>query len=135
MRTSNRKQDILYNTLGDRDVDGTIDSISLYIPSLNPNTEKQVFLNAAYTKSFTISYESWTTDRKPIDTAREFQIDISSASNINSPLYLIATQQKTQKPDPTNPANNLPNKRFDNVIFDHVAVKNNIQKKMAFVIQ
>ena len=29
----------------------------------------------------------------------------------------------TQRPDPTNPANNLPNNRFNNAIFDHVRVR------------
>ena len=72
---------------------------------------------------FTLSYESWTTDSKPVDTAREFQIDISSASNINSPLYLIGTHQKTQRPNPANPANNFSNNRFNNSIFDQVEVR------------
>ena len=104
LRTSNRKQDILYTTLGDNDVNVTINSISLFIPQIIPSPETQVIFNEAISQTFTLSYESWTTDRKPVDTAREFQVDISSASNINSPLYLIAAHQKTQKADPANPA-------------------------------
>ena len=123
LRTSNRKRDILYTTLDDDDVNVTINSISLYIPQLIPSPETQVIFNEAISETFTLSYESWTTDRKPVDTAREFQVDISSASNINSPLYLIAAHQKTQRPDPANPANNLPNNRFNNSIFDHVNVR------------
>ena len=71
LRTSNRKQDILYTNLGDNDADVTINSISFYKPAKIPNTETQVFFNEAISKTFTTSYESWTTDRKPIDTARK----------------------------------------------------------------
>ena len=123
LRTSNRKQDILYTNLGDNDVNVTINGINLFIPQIIPSPETQVYFNEAISKTFTLSYESWTTDRKPVDTAREFQVDISSASNINSPLYLIAAHQKTQRPDPANPANNLPNNRFNNSIFDDVEVR------------
>ena len=123
LRTSTRKQDILYTTLGDNEVKVTINSISLFIPPIIPSPETQVIFNEAISQTFTLSYESWTTDRKPVDTAREFQVDISSASNINSPLYLIAAHQKTQRPDPANPAKNLPNNRFNNSIFEDVEVR------------
>ena len=123
LRTSNRKRDILYTTLDDDDVNVNINSISLFIPQLIPSPEQQVIFNEAISQTFTLSYESWTTDRKPVDTPREFQLDISSASNINSPLYLIAAHQKTQRPEPANPANNLSNNRFNNAIFDHVDVR------------
>ena len=123
LRASNRKQDILYSKLGDNDVNVTINSINLFTPQIIPSPETQVYFDEAISKTFTLSYESWTTDRKPVDIAREFQIDISSASNINNPLYLIAAHQKTQRPDPANPANDLPNNRFNNSIFDDVEVR------------
>ena len=121
LRTSNRKHDILYSTLLDNEVNVTINSINLYIPQIIPSPETQVYFNEAFSKTFTLSYESWTTDRKPVDKAREFQIDISSASNINSPLYLIAAHQKTQRQDVA--GNILSNNRFNNSIFDHVKVR------------
>ena len=123
MRTSNRKQDILYTTLDDNDVIVTLKSISLFIPQIIPSPETQVIFNESISKTFSLSYESWTTDCKPVDTAREFKVDISTASNIKCPLYLIAAHQKTQRPDPANPANKLSNKRFNNAIFDHVEVR------------
>ena len=123
LRTSNRKQNILYTTLGDNDVNVTINDISFFIPQIIPSPETQVFFNEAISKTFTLSYESWTTDRKLVNAAKEFQIDKSSASNINSPLYLIAAHQKTQRPDPANPAVNLSNNRFNNAIFDDVEVR------------
>ena len=96
-----------------------IELVYIYIPSLIPNTETPVFL----TKLLQLSYESCTTDRKVIDRAREIQIDISSASFINSPLYLIAAHQKTQTLDPDNATNNVLNNRFNNAMFDHVKVR------------
>ena len=123
LRTSYRKRDILYTTLDDNDVNVTINSISLFVPQIIPSPETQVIFIETISKTFTLSYESWTTDRKPVDTAREFQVDISSASNINSLFYLIAAHQKTQRPDPANPANNLSNNRFNNAVFDHVVVR------------
>ena len=95
----------------------------MFIPQIIPSPETQVYFNDAISKTFTLSYESWTTDRKPVDTVREFQKDISSASNINSLLYLIAAHQKTQRPDPDNPDINLSDNRFNNSIFDHVEVR------------
>ena len=121
LRTSNRKQDILYTALGDIDVNVTIKSISLFIPQTIPSPETQVIFNEAISKTSSLSYESWTTDRKPVDTAREFQVDISSASNISSPLYLIAAHQKTQRLDAA--GNVFPNNRFNSAIFDHVDVR------------
>ena len=121
LRTSNRKQDILYTTLGDNDVNVTINSINMFIPQIIPSPETQVYFIEAISKTFTLSYESWTTDRKPINTAKEFQLDLSSASNINSPLYLIAAHQKTERLDAA--GNRLSKNRFNNSIFDEVEVR------------
>ena len=121
LRTSNRKQEILYTTLGDNDVNVAINSINLFILQIIPSPETQVYFNEAISKTFTLSYESWTTDRKPVDTAKEFQIDLSSASNINSPLYLIAAHQKTERLDAA--GNRLSKNRFNNSIFDDVQVR------------
>ena len=46
--------------------------------------------NESIKSSFTLSFDSWTTGRKTVNTGVEFQLDIGSASNINSPKYLIA---------------------------------------------
>ena len=119
----NRKRDILYTDLGENDVNVTINSINLFIPQLIPSPATQVYFNEAISKTFTISYESWTTDRKLVDTAKEFQVDISSASNINSPFYLIAAHRKTQKPDPADVTRVLPDNRFNNAIFEDVKVR------------
>ena len=58
------------------------------------------------------------TDRKPVNTGNEYQLDIGSASYINIPLYLIVAHQKTQRDNPAKPPN-----QFNNAIFDHAYVK------------
>ena len=67
--------------------------------------------------------KSCTTHGKPIEIAREIQIDNNSSSKIGSPIYLKAAHQKTQRPDPANPINNLSDNRFNNAIFYNVAVE------------
>ena len=58
------------------------------------------------------------TDRKPVKTGNENQLDIGSASNMNIPLYLIVVHQKTQRENPERPPN-----QFKNAVFDHVDIK------------
>ena len=123
LRTSNKKRDNLYTTLGDKDVNVTIKSISLFIPQIIPSPETQVKVNESISKTFTLSYESWTTDSKLVNAANKFQIDISSASNINSPLYLLAVHQLTQRVDPDDDTRILSKNRFNNAIFDDVKVR------------
>ena len=45
LRTSNKKRDILYTTLGDDDVNVTINSISLFFPQVISSPETQVNFN------------------------------------------------------------------------------------------
>ena len=58
------------------------------------------------------------TDRKPVNTGNEYQLDMGSASNINIRLYMIVAHQKTQYENPARPTNQI-----NNVVFDHVDVK------------
>ena len=77
---------------------------------------------------FTPSVESWTTDRKAVNTSKQVQLDIGSSSIDNGPLYLKAAHQKTQRIDPystTNPPANLSNDRFNNAIVDETNVRQN----------
>ena len=80
--------------------------------------------NEAITESSTLSFESWTTERKPFNTGRELQHDIGSSSKIKSPLYLKAAHQKTERIDAADPARNLSKNRLSNAIFDIVTVIN-----------
>ena len=79
LRTSNRKQDIPYTTIGDSGVNLTINSISLFVLQIISSPGTQAYFNETISKTLSLSYESWTTDRKPADTAKEIQRDVSSA--------------------------------------------------------
>ena len=73
------------------------------------------------TKSFTFSRESWTTDRKPVNTGQKFKFDIRLSLKINARLYLEAAHQNTQHIDLASTINapaKLPNNRFNFAIFD-----------------
>ena len=118
LKTSNEKQNIIYSTLGGNDINVTINSIYLYIPSLVASAEQQQIFNEAIRASFTLSFDACVTDRKPVNTGNEYQLDIGSASNINFPLDLIVAHQKTQRENPARPPN-----QFKNAVFDHVDVK------------
>ena len=118
LKTSNEKQSILYTTLGGNDVNVTINSIYLYIPSLVLSVEQQQIFNEAIRENFTLSFDAWVTDRKPVNTGNGYQLDIGSASNIDIPLYILIAHQKTQRDNPARPPN-----QFNNAIFDHVDVK------------
>ena len=61
--------------------------------------------------NYTITFDSWYTERKISNDGRELQVDISSAQNINSPKYLISDFQ-------TN-ARTTPNKASNPAIFDN----------------
>ena len=118
LKTSNEKQNNIYTTLGCNDVNLTINGIYLYIPSLVPSAEQQQFFKEAITESYTLSFDAWVTDKKPVNTGNEYQLDIGFVSNVNIPLYLIVADQKTQHENPARPPN-----QFNNAVFDHVNVK------------
>ena len=72
LRISTRKRRTLLTLLGD-DANGvTISSFYLIIPTIVPSPETQMMYDEALTKSFTLSFESWTTDSKPINTGKDF---------------------------------------------------------------
>ena len=46
--------------------------------------------NVSIKNIFSISYDSWYTEPKIVTDGNEFQVDIASAQDTNSPKYLIA---------------------------------------------
>ena len=115
LKTSNENQNIIYTTLGGNDINVTKNGLYLYIPSILPSPQQQQFFNEAIRQSFSLSFDSWVTDRKPVNTGNENQLDIGSESNINVPLYLTAAHQETQRDNPAIPPNQLINAVFDKV--------------------
>ena len=80
----------IITTLGGNVVNVIIISIYLYIPSLVPSAEQQQMFEEATRENFTISFDAWVTDRKPVNKGNEYHLHLGSASNNNIPLYLIA---------------------------------------------
>ena len=72
--------------------------------------------NESIKNSFTLTFDSWTTDRETVDTGREYQLDIGSSSDINSQKYLIAVHQKQTR-------SGTAYKASITAIFDHLDVK------------
>ena len=63
--------------------------------------------NEAIMNNYTITFDSWYTERKISNDGREFQVDIDSAQKINSPKHLISafqTNARTTASKNVNPA-------------------------------
>ena len=110
----NNLQDIVFTTLVN-DITVTINSLYLFVPQLIPNTETQLMFNEAIMNNYTITFDSWYTERKISNDGRELQVDIASAQGINSPKYLIAAFQTL--------ARTTANKAQNPAIFDSNHVK------------
>ena len=111
----NGLQDIIFTTIAD-DINVTINSLNLFVPKFIPSTSTQVIFNESIMNNYTITFDSWYTERKISNDGRELQFDIGSAQQINSPKYLISAFQ-------TN-ARTTPNKATNPAIFDN----NNVSK-------
>ena len=106
----NDLQDIVFTTIAN-DINITINNLYLYIPILFLNTRTQVMFNEAIMNNYTITFDSWYTERKISNDGREIQVDIGSAQHFDSPKYLIAAFQTT--------ARTTPNKASNPAIFDN----------------
>ena len=76
---------------------------------------------------YTITFDSWYTERNFSNDGRELQVDIGSAQHINSPKNLISAFQ-------TN-ARTTPNKASNPAIFEYNHVTKYFFKLMGFDIQ
>ena len=64
----------------------------------------------------TLSFGSWSTDRKTVDTQLDYQVDIGSAQYNNSPKYLVVADQTAARVG-------VPNKAENIAIFDSLNVR------------
>ena len=102
----NDLQDIIFTTIAN-DINVTFNSLYLFVPILIPNSQTQVMFNEATMNIFTITFDSWYTERKISNDGRELQVDIGSAQKIESPKYLISafqTSARTTASKTVNPA-------------------------------
>ena len=72
-----------------------------------PNAETQIIFNDSIKNSFTLSFDSWTSGTKTVDTQLENLVDIGSAQNINSPKCLIVADETAARIRVPNKANNI----------------------------
>ena len=105
-------QDLIFTTIA-TNINIEINSLYLFVPTFIPSAETQVMFNDSIKNSFNISFDSWTTDRKIVNTDLEYQLDIGSSANINSPKYLIVAHQTAARSNVSNKANNI--SIFDNL--------------------
>ena len=88
------------------DINVTIDSLYLYIPSLIPSVETQLMFNEATQKKYKISFDEWYTERQLISHLL-VQHDFGSAQQVNSPEYLISAHQKSLRTTTPDKKNNI----------------------------
>ena len=77
----------------------------LYVPKCFPDAGRRSMSNSSIRISFTITFGTWFTDRRVFNTGLEYQFDIGSTQDVNSPNDLTAAHQtanKTAVPNKTN---------------------------------
>ena len=97
-------QDIIFTTIA-TDINVTINNLYLCVPILKPDTQTQVRFNESLMNNYTITFDSWYTERKISNDGRELQVDIGKPQPINSHKYLIGdfpTQNRTGVPNKAN---------------------------------
>ena len=104
-------QDIIFTSIGDN-INVAKNSLFLFVPCLTPNLETQLMCNESNQKNYRIFFDDWYTERRVVsDTIT--QIDISSAQQVNSPKYLMASHQTEASLNAPNTGINV--SRFDNL--------------------
>ena len=71
--------------------------------------------NESIKKTLTLTFDSWTSIKKTINSGLHYQLDIGSSVTINSLKYLKAAHQAEARAGPANKANNI-------AILDHLDV-------------
>ena len=107
-------QDIIFTSIGD-DINVTINSFYMFVPTLIPKTETQFMFNESIQNNYRIFFDDWYTERRVIsDTIT--QIDIGSAQQVNSAKYLTCAHQTAARL-------NVPDKEQNVSIFDNINVR------------
>ena len=108
-------QDFIYTTPGDN-LKVNFNKLFLFVPKFIPDAQTQIMFNDSIKDGSTLSFDSWTSEKKTVDTQLEYQSDIGSAQNNNCPKFLIAIHQAAARIGVPNKANNI-------AIFDHVDMR------------
>ena len=78
-------QNIIFSILANEN-DVTINFV--FVPNNSTRAETQAMFHESIKNNFTLSFDSWYTDRKVVKDVLESKIVIGSAQNVNSPKYL-----------------------------------------------
>ena len=100
------------------DINVKTDKLFLLVPMFILDAETQIKFNESITNNFTLSFDCWTSVRKTVKTQLEYQDDIGSAQNTNSPKYLTVAHQTADRIGVPNITNN-------NAVIDNLEVRNN----------
>ena len=85
-------QAIIFTSIA-TDIKITINSLYLFVPIFVPSASTQAMFNNTIIKNYTSTFDSWYTEHKISNGGREYQVDIGSAQNVNTPKYLTAAFQ------------------------------------------
>ena len=85
----------------------------MFVPILIANSETQVLFDESIKNNYTITYNSWYTERKLSADGNELQVGIDSAQHVNGPKYLITNSQTADRTAAANKNNNIAH--FDKV--------------------
>ena len=104
-------QDIIYTSIADN-INVTINSLYLFVPTLTASTETQLMFNESIQNNYRIFFDDWYTERRVVSDIIT-QIDIGSAQQVNSPKFLIAAHQTAARLNAPDKGINI--SRFDNL--------------------
>ena len=104
-------QDFIYTSIGDN-INVTINSLYLFVPTLTPSTETQLMFNESIQNNYRIFFDHWFKERRVVSD-KITQIDIGIAQQVNSPKYLIACHQTAARLNAPDKGINI--SRFDNL--------------------
>ena len=83
-----------------------------------PDAQTQEMFNDFFRNSFTLSFDSWSTDRETVNFQLEYELCKGSAQKFNNPNYLIVTHQIEAR-------EGVPNKKNNVSLFDSLNVRKN----------
>ena len=89
-------QDTIFNRKA-IEINVTFISLYLFLPVVIANSETKVRFSESTMNEYTITFDSWYIERKVSNDGRELQVDTGSAQHVNSPKYLIAAFQTTNR--------------------------------------
>ena len=105
-------QDLLFTTIA-TDINVTINSLYLFVPTFIPDAQTQLMFNDSIKIVLHFHLILGLQIEKLLILDLEYQVDIGSSANINSPKYLIVSHQTAARSGTSNKANNI--SIFDNL--------------------